>query len=204
MSAIDPGRPLCTVIVTVDVPSSVLPFLERHARDGLRRCRDFWGLLGGTPPEPRRNTADPVSSVAQRRRALGLHKRLALGGPRKATSKEILTRVMTPPVIAAEDQMADDRIIHNGVEVVPEWPARIEAAQQETAHEIGRVWYLRIRYGDEHRRSPAGPCHDCAVLRGQYHVPGCDAEECPRCHGQAIGCDCAEPVHLVPQAGPES
>jgi hypothetical protein len=34
------------------------------------------------------------------------------------------------------------------------------------------------------------PCHDCAVPPGTLHHPGCDAEECPRCRGQAIGCDC--------------
>ncbi len=33
-------------------------------------------------------------------------------------------------------------------------------------------------------------CHDCAALPGHYHHPGCDYEECPRCHEQLIGCDC--------------
>jgi len=33
-----------------------------------------------------------------------------------------------------------------------------------------------------------------AVLRGELHVPGCDAEECLRCHGQALACDRTEPV----------
>jgi hypothetical protein len=111
---------------------------------------------------------------------------------------------MAPPAIAMEDEMAEDPIIYNGVEVTPEWPARIEAAQAEIAYQIGRVWYLRIRYGDEGLPWPPLPCHDCAVRRGQYHVPGCDVEECPRCHGQAIACDCVEPADPVPHAGPES
>jgi hypothetical protein len=34
-------------------------------------------------------------------------------------------------------------------------------------------------------------CHDCDALPGHYHHVGCDWEECPRCHGQYIGCDCA-------------
>lgn len=34
------------------------------------------------------------------------------------------------------------------------------------------------------------PCPDCAVNVGQLHHPGCDAEECPDCHLQAIGCGC--------------
>jgi hypothetical protein len=35
------------VIVTVDAPSNVIPELERHARDGLPRFRDFAGFVGG-------------------------------------------------------------------------------------------------------------------------------------------------------------
>jgi hypothetical protein len=27
-------------------------------------------------------------------------------------------------------------------------------------------------------------------MRGQYHHCNCDAETCPACHGQLIGCDC--------------
>ena len=33
-------------------------------------------------------------------------------------------------------------------------------------------------------------CHDCATPQGGLHHPGCDAERCPRCIGQAISCGC--------------
>lgn len=33
-------------------------------------------------------------------------------------------------------------------------------------------------------------CVDCSTPRGQLHHPGCDAERCPRCGGQAISCEC--------------
>jgi hypothetical protein len=33
-------------------------------------------------------------------------------------------------------------------------------------------------------------CHDCGVKVGDFHHPGCDDEECPRCEGQAMACEC--------------
>jgi hypothetical protein len=75
--------------------------------------------------------------------------------------------------------------------------------------------YEPIPYGSEQNRPPAHPgvqhhgvvlgdpsrCHDCLVLPGHYHHVGCDWEECPRCHGQYIGCEC-KPVEEEP-SGPE-
>jgi len=40
--------------------------------------------------------------------------------------------------------------------------------------------------------TPDHRCHDCGALPGHYHHPGCDWEQCPRCHEQLIGCDCVE------------
>jgi hypothetical protein len=34
------------------------------------------------------------------------------------------------------------------------------------------------------------PCHDCKCPPGGLHHPGCDAERCPICCGQAISCGC--------------
>ncbi len=49
------------------------------------------------------------------------------------------------------------------------------------------------------------PCHDCNAPVGGFHHPGCDVEECPRCHLQAIGCGCIDTHRisdvLVSEAG---
>lgn len=55
-----------------------------------------------------------------------------------------------------------------------------------------------IPYGSE-QRHPASDdrCHDCNVLLGKFHHPGCDWEECPHCGQQAIGCDCHPAVDVA-------
>lgn len=49
----------------------------------------------------------------------------------------------------------------------------------------------RIKHGDEETMFIEGmdACPDCNVAVGAYHHPGCDREECPKCHRQAFGCE---------------
>lgn len=35
-------------------------------------------------------------------------------------------------------------------------------------------------------------CHDCYVVKGGCHHPGCDMEVCPKCEGQLISCGCLD------------
>jgi hypothetical protein len=88
--------------------------------------------------------------------------------------------------------MANKTVTHNGVEVIEGWPERIAEGQTVTTYLIGGKEYSRIRYGEESEDWGAGkqPCHDCAVVKGQFHVLGCDVERCPVCKGQVITCDC--------------
>ena len=83
------------------------------------------------------------------------------------------------------------------VKVAPGWTAQIKAAQERPTYRINGLMYERIRYGDEldDWGADSRPCGDCAVIKGQYHVPGCDIESCPACGGQAISCTCLYEDH---------
>jgi hypothetical protein len=91
--------------------------------------------------------------------------------------------------------MTTDKIIYRGVRVTADWPERIEQAQLETTCLPDGVEMPRVRYGAEEDDWGADrqPCHDCAVIKGEVHVFGCDVELCPKCGGQMLGCDCSYP-----------
>lgn len=87
--------------------------------------------------------------------------------------------------------MKKKMVMHNGREVIEGWPEKIEEAQKQTTLLIEGERHDRVRYGEENPPWDSSiPCHDCAVIKGQLHVPGCDVERCPVCKGQAITCLC--------------
>jgi hypothetical protein len=83
-------------------------------------------------------------------------------------------------------------VIYRGVSMADDWPEKIQLAQQQPFVSIGGERVERVRYGSEAEDWGAdrGPCHDCGVIKGEFHVPECDVERCPVCAGQFGGCDC--------------
>jgi hypothetical protein len=77
--------------------------------------------------------------------------------------------------------------------MIESWPERIQQAQLQVNLAAAGKSVARIPYGAEQEDWGAKerPCLDCRVFKGELHVPGCDAEECPVCHEQLITCECA-------------
>jgi len=82
---------------------------------------------------------------------------------------------------------------YRGVRMVEGWAARITEAESIRTYSSGGKPIARIPYGSEQDDwgPDEKPCHDCRVFKGELHVVGCDAEECPLCHTQLLSCACA-------------
>lgn len=70
-----------------------------------------------------------------------------------------------------------------------EWPE--PPAQTPEDFVVGHHSIPRVKFGEEELRDGKQAfCSDCFAKNGQLHAVGCDLEECPVCHRQAVSCSC--------------
>ena len=71
--------------------------------------------------------------------------------------------------------------------------------------ELGKIegcLLSQVKIGNDiYERKKADPvelqCHDCGAGPGKFHHPGCDMEECPKCRGQMLWCNCFEDIEFI-------
>lgn len=82
--------------------------------------------------------------------------------------------------------------IVNGVESAVGWGEVLRISQENPSYLIDGEPFKRIPFGEDLdlEQIPHRVCRDCVAAPGQFHVPGCCIEYCPRCKGQAISCGC--------------
>ncbi len=106
-----------------------------------------------------------------------------------------LHRIMQ--ILSKEELIKNSVEIHNYFGYYDEF---LEAQQYKYNTINGKKVY-RCKFGKELWVGPEGnaydidimkgnSCPDCYVAKNQYHVPGCDWEQCPNCRQQALSCSC--------------
>lgn len=90
------------------------------------------------------------------------------------------------------NQLEEGEVEYNGVIMNAGWPEQIEAAQLISQFDFAGTMFDRVAFGTEtdNATQVLPNCGDCGVLHGQFHVPGCEIEQCPKCDGTLAFCEC--------------
>lgn len=99
-----------------------------------------------------------------------------------------------PDVQLVDESTQPDRdsiVEYNGVLMSADWPQEIEDAQELRGYRMHGEPFDRVLHSVS---DPIGKqdelCQECGVKIGQFHVPGCQQEDCPRCAGKLVQCSC--------------
>jgi HEPN domain-containing protein len=112
----------------------------------------------------------------------------------KRETHEHIARDLWPLEARLMTYFRKEFVLYNGVDMHRDNPKDIMDAQKVIFFENKGKKYPRLTYGTETgwlKLNPMFadiPCHDCGVVKGQFHADGCDVEECPKCARQLLGC----------------
>lgn len=98
---------------------------------------------------------------------------------------------------------ADNLVIFRGEEVnrdfLEEFKSEIVESSKHEYYTNNDNKYKRIRFGEEIELLGLSKndsiygweyCDDCSAKQGEFHLPHCDLEVCPKCKGQRLSCGC--------------
>lgn len=110
---------------------------------------------------------------------------------------DVIVPDLRPVAAQIMEVFREEFIIFQGNTMHRSWPSALLAAQDVRVVWLNNQSYQRFRYGEEpmwrhseYGDHPIRACGDCSCLPGQYHASYCDIEQCPRCEGQFLSCDC--------------
>lgn len=95
--------------------------------------------------------------------------------------------------VVDEDARPDNDALvqYHGVLMSADWPQEIEDAQELQGYVMHGQSFDRVIHSvAEEGIEQDELCQECGVLNGQFHVPGCQQEDCPRCAGKLVECGC--------------
>ena len=97
-----------------------------------------------------------------------------------------------PDVRVVDDVEDPDAVVeYHGVLMSADWPQEIEDAQELKGYVMHGQPLNRVKHSAAGDAGEHGElCQECGVLKGQFHVPGCHQEDCPRCAGKLVECSC--------------
>jgi hypothetical protein len=114
---------------------------------------------------------------------------------------DVIAPDLKPVAAQIMEVFRQEFVVFQGHTMHRSWPSALLAAQDVRVVWLNGKPYPRFRYGEEpmwkhseYGDFPDRPCGDCSCLPGQYHGSYCDIEQCPRCEGQFLSCDCAPDV----------